>query len=893
MSLIGRRLGVYQVESLLGAGGMGEVYRARDTRLGRDVAIKILPETFVADRERLARFEREARLLASLNHSNIAQIYGLDGDPPFIVMELVAGDTLADRIHHPGPRDERLSVDAVLKIARQLIDALEAAHERGIVHRDLKPVNIKITPDGMVKVLDFGLAKAETEVKTSDLTNSPTITSDHTRSGVILGTAAYMSPEQARGKVVDKRTDIWAFGCVLYEMLTSRLAFPGETVSDTIGAILHKEPDWSVLPSALSPRVRELLNRCLEKDARLRLRDIGDARYELDAPLEKIGVVPPAASSNSARLPWSIAAVALLAALAAIGWTFRSQTSSETLPPRLSPAVRVTNTPADEFGPAISPDGKWVAYYSNVNGRTDLMVKFLDNGSTLDLTKSLNLELPVRAGIGGIAISPDGTQIAFAARPDPTYPQYDTWVMPGPIGGVPRKLLPFIPSMQWSPDGKSLVYAIPGSTSGDVLAVSSFDGTGQRTLVEHEGGRHIHWPAWSRDGQFIYFIYTYDTWHVEPSEIYRVSLKGGNPEPVVRTARRAVYPVPMPSGDLLFSANPNSIELGLWWRSANGSTPVGLTNGLGEHTENRLSADARRMVSTLLTMRESLMSVAANGGSRPERLTDGFGYDLNPSVDFQTGRVVFSSARSGQRNLWIAKPDGSDPTPLTTESAIDDRPAFSPDGQQIAFVSDRGGEQGIWVINAQGGAPRLVSHDIVLDTLAWSRDGGRIFFARPGSDVPGIASVSVADGSRAPFLTPSPGAAAPQWAPNGELLAYLDPRTVQVAPPSPATASRMWLRFADANSKAMFSDLKTQTNFSNGFLAWSPDSKRVAVASLPANGPAQIWVVEPSAPQPYRKLLDLPTTVRVRGLTWSKDGGSVIYAGQEFNDDIVMYELNR
>jgi serine/threonine protein kinase len=339
MSLIGHRLGVYQIESLLGAGGMGEVYRARDTRLGRDVAIKIVPEAFVADRERLARFEREARLLASLNHPNIAQIYGLEGqegregqerpNAPFIVMELVAGDTLADRIHHPDPRGERLSIAESLKIARQIIDALETAHERGLVHRDLKPANIKITPDGAVKVLDFGLSKAETEVKTSDLTNSPTITSDHTRTGMILGTAAYMSPEQARGKVVDKRADIWAFGCVLYEMLTPRLAFPGETVSDTIGAILHKEPDWGALPADLAPRIHELLKRCLQKDARLRLRDIGDARYELDAP-PAIAVGPTGSQVRHVRtaLPWSIGALGLIAAAAAIGWSLFGRPSA-------------------------------------------------------------------------------------------------------------------------------------------------------------------------------------------------------------------------------------------------------------------------------------------------------------------------------------------------------------------------------------------------------------------------------------------------------------------------------------------------------------------------------------------------------------------------------------
>ena len=298
MTLIGRRLGMYQVDSLLGAGGMGEVYKARDTRLGREVAIKILPESIVADRERLARFEREARLLASLNHPNIAQIYGLEGRDgqdgrdgrdgqdgqdgqegqeglPFIVMELVGGETLADKLAsgsrlrapaYAGQRDREssrkpkapkpdeaptagLPVAEVLPIARQIIDALEAAHERGIVHRDLKPANIKITPDGVVKVLDFGLAKADAETATSDLSHSPTITADHTRDGVILGTAAYMSPEQARGRPVDKRTDIWAFGCVLYEMLTGRFAFQRETVSDTIAAILQNEPDWSQLPA--------------------------------------------------------------------------------------------------------------------------------------------------------------------------------------------------------------------------------------------------------------------------------------------------------------------------------------------------------------------------------------------------------------------------------------------------------------------------------------------------------------------------------------------------------------------------------------------------------------------------------------------------------------------
>jgi serine/threonine protein kinase len=271
-SIIGRRLGVYEVLGLLGAGGMGEVYRARDTRLGRDVAIKVLPAAVAGDPERLDRFEREARVLASLTHPHIAAIYGVEettaGDPDSVrglVLELVEGDTLAERLAH-GP----VAVDQAVRIARQIADALDAAHEQGIIHRDLKPANIKITPTGVVKVLDFGIAKV--------LPREDDATHVATREGTVIGTTAYMSPEQTRGQSVDKRSDIWAFGCVLYEMLTGRTAFGRATPTDTLIAIVERDPDWSALPEQTPPHVRQLLKRCLVKDPRERLRDIGDAR---------------------------------------------------------------------------------------------------------------------------------------------------------------------------------------------------------------------------------------------------------------------------------------------------------------------------------------------------------------------------------------------------------------------------------------------------------------------------------------------------------------------------------------------------------------------------------------------------------------------------------------
>src|SRR5882762_5023441 len=282
----GTRLGVYEITAQIGEGGMGEVYRATDTKLGRDVALKVIPDTFALDADRLARFQREAQLLASLNHPHIAAIYGFEdsGKTHALVLELVEGETLADRIAR-GP----IPLDEALPIAKQIAEALEAAHEQGIIHRDLKPANIKVRPDGAVKVLDFGLAKAmePTGAMSPNVSQSPTITTPAmTQAGMILGTAAYMSPEQAKGRTVDKRSDVWAFGAVLYEMVTGRRAFEGDDVSDTLARILLKEPDWTALPAAVPPAVVTVLRRCLQKDRKQRVRDIGDVSLALEGAFE-------------------------------------------------------------------------------------------------------------------------------------------------------------------------------------------------------------------------------------------------------------------------------------------------------------------------------------------------------------------------------------------------------------------------------------------------------------------------------------------------------------------------------------------------------------------------------------------------------------------------------
>ena len=331
-SLEGQRVGPYQIASRIGAGGMGEVYRARDARLGRDVAIKILPRAFASDPDRLARFDREARMLASLNHPHIGAIYGVEQSEgvPTLILELVEGPTLADRLA-TGP----IPLTESLGIVRQIADALEAAHERGIVHRDLKPANIKITPEGIVKVLDFGLAKAAAgDGPARDLSPLPTGTTGGSRDGVILGTPPYMSPEQARGLSVDKRTDIWAFGCVLYEMLTGRTVFTAETVSDHLAAILERDPDWTVLPEATPRDLRRVLRRCLAKDPTRRLQAIGDARLEIEdllsaAPEESAGAMPANSLVPARRtVQWAVAGALAALALTALGaWRWSRATA--------------------------------------------------------------------------------------------------------------------------------------------------------------------------------------------------------------------------------------------------------------------------------------------------------------------------------------------------------------------------------------------------------------------------------------------------------------------------------------------------------------------------------------------------------------------------------------
>ena len=454
----GTRLGSFEVLGPLGAGGMGEVYRAHDSRLGRDVAIKVLPEAFARDPARAARFEREARLLAAINHPAIAAIYGAEelDSVRCIIMELVPGETLSERLARGA-----LPLGETLGIARQIAEALEAAHEKGVVHRDLKPSNIKITPEEKVKVLDLGLAKAMEVPSGEDLSQSPTLPDDQTRPGVILGTVEFMSPEQARGKPVDKRTDIWAFGCILYEMLSGRRAFTGETATDVLAAIVSSEPDWKALPSATPPRLREILARCLQKDPARRLRDIGDARLEIDRAREESA--PAAAPRATARRRWQAAALALVGILAAAAvW------------------LRLRSTPA---APAELPERKQLAVLPFRNLTGDDNARLMGIG----LVEMVSVRL---SGLPGLQIVTPSAVVAAADR------NKEVLTTARELGAN----LMVLGTFQRQGDKVRITYSVVNVRSGAQIAANTLDGSAsdlfslQDTLADVVA-KDLHFPG--------------------------------------------------------------------------------------------------------------------------------------------------------------------------------------------------------------------------------------------------------------------------------------------------------------------------------------------------------------------------------------------------------------
>ena len=811
--LSGARLGPYEILAPLGKGGMGEVYRARDTKLGREVALKILPEEFAFDPERVARLEREAKVLASLNHPHIAALYGMEqsGGRHFLLMELVEGETLAERLAGvagstgPGLRTDvggvlsapprhGLPVAEVLSIARQICEALEAAHEKNVIHRDLKPANVKITPDGNVKVLDFGLAKAlETAPANAQLTNSPTLSLAATYAGVILGTAAYMSPEQAKGLAAAQRSDIFSFGSVLYEMFTGHRPFDGETVSEGRASVIKSDPDFALLPDTLDPRLRALLRRCLEKNPRTRWYAIGDVRVEMESILANAGTAPKPQPAPPMPL-WKrvVPAVLLTLAVAAIAgaalWKIRPT------PPLTVTRFSLTLGEGQQFSNitrdslAISPDGTQLVYSANQG-------LYLRSMSQLDARVVPGTE--IRFGVNSPVFSPDGQSIAFHSGTDHTLKRIAV------SGGSAVTICQAddVFGMSWGTDG--IVF---GQGSKGIMRVSP-NGGKPELLVSVKGDELAHGPQMLPGGEAVLFTLAKgigsDRW--DKAQIVVYSLKSGERKILVEGGSDARY---LPTNHLVYARggvlfavpfDPRRIEVI--------GGPVPIVEGVRRSTGNFTGAaqvsvsdtGAAIYIPGPVTASAGLLDLGLidrNGAVEPLKLAPASYDAVRLSPDGK--QIAFGTDDGKEAIVWVYDLSGPNSMRRLSFGGRNRFPIWSADGQRVAFQSDRDGDLAIFWQRADGTgtAERLTKPEQKTSHIpeSWSPKGDTLLFRVTKDSGLSLWTFSPADKKTTPFGgVQSSGPTDAVFSPDGRWVAYASVdtgRSTVYVQPFPATGAK-------------------------------------------------------------------------------------------------------
>ena len=755
----GSSLGAYRIAEVIGEGGMGTVYRAHDPRLGRDVALKIVRPELSANPDRLARFEREARLLASLNHPHIATVYGFEqaDDLRFLVMELVGGVSLADRLAE-GP----LPLEEGLAIAGQIAAAMEVAHERGIIHRDLKPSNIILTSSG-AKVLDFGLAKALSG-DTPGIENAPTLTSGGTGEGVILGTAAFMSPEQARGKPLDRRTDVWAFGCVFYDVLTGKSAFAGETLSDTIANILTRDPDWSVVPAAVPANIRRLLRRCLEKDPARRLRDLGDARLEiadaLAAPDGGAAALPE--PRRATGLPQVVVWSALTGLLGFAAAMLLVKSPQESPPARVRftvPLPQPQQLGALDFpAVAISPAGTHIAYVASGGGPPQLVVRALAETQPVVLAGTNGASSPF--------FSPDGQWIGFFA--DDQLKKVSTQ------GGAVRTITPAPLGFGavWAPDG-TIVFA---PTNASALMRVSNDGgpvTSATTLDTARGEFSHRWPSLSSDGKAVLFTSgTQGSW--EDAEVVVQPLAGGPRQVLIRGGNS---PRLLGTGHLAYAHAGSIVVVPVdqrTWRVGEGA--VNALEGIAHSVDGAAQYDVSRSGTIVYVpgssrhAARSLVWLDRQGGRQPLPAPPQSYASPRLSPD---GRLLAFCIEGDRDEIATYDIAANTLTQLTYEGGTS--PVWAAEGTRVVYSASRGGPSDLfWRRLGDSTDERLNRSASVEVAHSVSRDGRWLALTEyDSSGNRNIALMSTQDRTTRPFLATAAAETAPAFSPDGAWLAYV------------------------------------------------------------------------------------------------------------------------
>jgi serine/threonine protein kinase/Tol biopolymer transport system component len=772
----GTKLGPYEIVSPVGAGGMGEVYRARDLRLGRDVAIKVLPEALAHDANRLRRFEQEARTIAALNHPNILGIHdiGVHGGSPFLVSEFLEGQTLRDKLVS-GPLPVRRAIEYALGIAQ----GLAAAHEKGIVHRDLKPENIFVTRDGRIKVLDFGLAKLVRPEENHE--TAVTLTSPATLPGMVMGTVGYMSPEQVRGDPIDSRSDIFSFGAVLYEMLTGKRAFKRETSAETMTAILREEPQALNDGGWQGPlELQRILVRCLEKNVERRFQSSSDLAFAIEALGGTSSGVPtgtstaksvsqPKANSKRAWLPWVIAAALLMGTAA---WEMTRPPVAPANPLEKAHFTRVTDLKSVEA--AISPDGRFVAFVSDHDGPFDVWLTQVGTGHVTNLTQGKAGPLP--GPLRSVGFSGDGSEI---------------WIGGGDVGmrlrlmlltgGTPRNFLSEeVVNLAWSPDGERIVYHT--FAKGDPMFVADRSGANARQIFQDRPGIHNHFPAWSPDGHWIYF--SHGTPATGEMDLWRIDPAGRNPERLTQINTDVAYPTPVGDRKVFYVArDEDGSGPWLWAFDLKRRDSRRASVGLEQYTSVQASADGRKLVATISNPVAGLWAVPILDRVAEEHDVKPFPVPTERALAPRFGGLslfYLSSLGTGD-GLWRLRDGQVTEIWKGADGALRETPAVSPNEGRVAIVLRRNGKRQLDVLSSDGAELQPIAEGIVPQgSSCWSPDGRWIVTGGSDATGPGLFKIPLDGGSPVRLVTGT--ALNPVWSPDGSLIVYAGTNVRTFAP---------------------------------------------------------------------------------------------------------------